>query len=204
MTRAVLPMGVGVNGHTSLRQRLLTLLAGFFGFVMTAVFSAIPGSAVADVIRIGATETANAAGTGASAATVASLDRDRRSARVGAAVASTARAESRDTSVSACGTGVLPPAVPDGASSAAAVLHPGSSAVDGAGDGRRDAAASRAHDALHITSARTYDPGVVVLSADVQAGVGRRVAVIVARSTPPPTVSTSAVRTRGPPPSTGS
>ncbi|GAA0368384.1 hypothetical protein NE235_03900 [Actinoallomurus spadix] len=66
-----------MKGHTELRRRLLTLLAGFFGFVITVVLSAIPGTAVAGVVRVGGGESANAAGTGGPAATVSALDRSR-------------------------------------------------------------------------------------------------------------------------------
>ncbi|GAA4634157.1 hypothetical protein GCM10023196_074590 [Actinoallomurus vinaceus] len=169
-------MGVGVNGRTSSQQRLLTLLAGFFGFVMTAVLAAIPGTAVADVMRAGGTESANTAGTGGSAATVASLDRGRRSART-AVAADTARILGRGTPAH-----VVPPEAPDTA-----------------------AAQATARDVLRFAAAGAHHAGVVVLPVGTGAGEGRRVAdVIAARSVAPPAVFTSAVRLRGPPPGTGS
>ncbi|WP_460355134.1 hypothetical protein [Actinoallomurus acanthiterrae] len=108
-----------MKSRTLLRGRLLTLLAGFFGFVMTAVLAAIPGTAVADVIRVGSGETANAAGTGGSAATVAALDRS--SGRSRAAPAGTPHGPRRGVSafVRVVEAGAF--AVPNGSAAADAI-----------------------------------------------------------------------------------
>ncbi|WP_067455687.1 hypothetical protein [Actinomadura macra] len=70
-----------MNGHTSRHQRLLMLLAGFFGFAVTATLSIVPGSGVAEVIRAGTAAAANSAGS-RDAARTAAANRDRRSTAV--------------------------------------------------------------------------------------------------------------------------
>ncbi|MQY05140.1 hypothetical protein [Actinomadura macrotermitis] len=42
-----------MNEHVCRHQRLLAVLAGLFGFAVTATLSAVPGSGVAEVIRAG-------------------------------------------------------------------------------------------------------------------------------------------------------
>ncbi|WP_131740070.1 hypothetical protein [Actinomadura roseirufa] len=68
-----------MNGHAPRRQRLLVLLAGFFGLAVTSTLSIVPGTGVAEVIRAGAAAAANSAGNREPAAKAA-LNRDRRTA----------------------------------------------------------------------------------------------------------------------------
>ncbi|MCO6011261.1 hypothetical protein NE236_40560 [Actinoallomurus purpureus] len=210
--------GVGVKSHTLLRRRLLTLLAGFFGFFMTAVLAAIPGTAVADVIRVGNAESANAAGTGGSAATVAALDRGRGSGHSRAALAGAAHVPRRG----APAPSHVPPA-PAHATGTGASVVPGRSATADA-IGRPSFAAEVAHPAPatdHVRGERAAasrspvgdapaadrsGPGAVTPAAAVDhARASRRVAAVVAAHTrPSPAVFTSAVSLRGPPSHTGS
>ncbi|WP_433333518.1 hypothetical protein [Spirillospora sp. CA-294931] len=58
-----------MNSHISRRRRLLMLLAGLFGFVVTTAFSVFPGtSGLAEVVRAGTAAAANIAGSRAPAA----------------------------------------------------------------------------------------------------------------------------------------
>ncbi|MEV5705127.1 hypothetical protein [Actinoallomurus sp. NPDC052274] len=222
-----------MNSHTGLRRRLLTLLAGFFGFVITVVLSAIPGTAVAEVIRVG--ETANAAGTGGSAATVAALDRSRRSKHSRAAPADTPGDRGTRVPSSTSNAGVL--AVPDedgtadttGRRPVTTAVAPGSPATDHAEGGHR-AASGRSPSGAAPTTAGGGRLGTVSAavgwgrpdvvsakaggagpSAAVPAGeehvraVPRAIiAVVAVRTVTPSAVFLSAVSLRGPPPHTGS
>ncbi|MEV0403881.1 hypothetical protein [Actinoallomurus sp. NPDC050550] len=212
-----------MKSRTLLRGRLLTLLAGFFGFVMTAVLAAIPGTAVADVIRVGSGETSNAAGTGGSAATVAALDRG--SGRSRAAPAGTAHVPRRLASafVRMVGAGAF--AVPRGSAAADAIERPsfGTAAAHPVADRTRAGRTA----AVHLVADRIgagrgtvasrllagdepaadrAGPGSAVPAASVDhARTSRRVAAVVAaHSVAPPAVFTSAVSLRGPPSHTGS
>jgi hypothetical protein len=162
--------GVGVKSRTLLRGRLLTLLAGFFGFVMTAVLAAIPGTAVADVIRVGSGETANAAGTGGSAATVAALDRG--SGRSRAAPAGTPHGPRRGASafVRVVEAGAF--AVPRGSAAADAIERPsfGTAAAHPVADRARAARTAAAH--LVAGRARAGRTATAHLVAD-RVGAGR-------------------------------
>jgi hypothetical protein len=71
-----------VRDRTARQRRLLMLLAGFFGFAVTATLSIVPGSGVAEVIRAGTAAAANSAGNRETAARSAALNRDRRPAAV--------------------------------------------------------------------------------------------------------------------------
>lgn len=62
--------------RTSRERRLVMLLAGFFGFAMTATLSVVPNAAAVEIVRIGTA--AAASGTG-SRGLAASPARDRRS-----------------------------------------------------------------------------------------------------------------------------
>ncbi|MEV5748046.1 hypothetical protein AB0L00_09525 [Actinoallomurus sp. NPDC052308] len=174
-----------MKSHTGLRRRLLTLLAGFFGFVITVVLSAIPGTAVAEVIRVG--ETANAAGTGGSAATVAALDRSRRSKHSRAAPADT--------------PGDRGTTAPSRTSSAGALAVP-----DEDGPGTVSAVAGRGRLGAVSAKAGGAGPGAAVSAVADRVRVVRRAitAVVAARTVTPSAVFLSAVSLRGPPPHTGS
>ncbi|WP_242885562.1 hypothetical protein [Actinomadura litoris] len=71
-----------MRDRTARQRRLLALLAGFFGFAVTATLSIVPGSGVAEVIRAGTAAAANSAGNRETAARSAALSRDRRPAAV--------------------------------------------------------------------------------------------------------------------------
>ncbi|WP_242900997.1 hypothetical protein [Actinomadura terrae] len=71
-----------MRDRTARQRRLLMLLAGFFGFAVTATLSIVPGSGVAEVIRAGTAAAANSAGNREAAGRSAALNRDRRPAAV--------------------------------------------------------------------------------------------------------------------------
>lgn len=60
--------GWAVRSQVADRRRLLTLLAGFFGFAITAVFSVIPGTTASDVVRARTLEVTSSPATAAPAA----------------------------------------------------------------------------------------------------------------------------------------
>jgi hypothetical protein len=209
--------------RTLLRGRLLTLLAGFFGFVMTAVLAAIPGIAVADVTRVGRGETANAAGTGGSAATVAALDRG--SGRSRAAPAGTPHLPRRGASafVRVVEAGAF--TLPSGSAAADAIEGPsfGTAAVHPVADRARTGRTAAVHQVADRVgtgrgtvasrflagdepAADRAGPGPAVPAASGDhARTSRHVAAVVAaHSVAPPAVFTTAVSLRGPPTHTGS
>jgi hypothetical protein len=203
-------MGVGVSDHILRRRRLLMLLAGFFGFVMTAVISVMPGSTAAEAFRANTAADANRVGTGDSLA-AAILGRSRHShsplgATTGAA--STARAESAEgAGTPEAGGGSDPATVRGGVSAAASTFGRLRCAADGVGAGCRDSARSQAsvRGAPRSAVSKPYGLGVVLLPAETGVGADRRVAgVVVEHAAVPPAVFTSAVRGRGPPSITGS
>ncbi|GAA4609205.1 hypothetical protein GCM10023195_36870 [Actinoallomurus liliacearum] len=210
-----------MKSHTGLRRRLLTLLAGFFGFVITVVLSAIPGTAVAEVIRVG--ETANAAGTGGSAATVAALDRSRRSKHSRAAPVDTPGDRGATVPSRTSSAGAL--AVPDEDGTAdttgrrpfTKAVAPGSPTTDRAAGEHRTASARSPSDTASTTAGRDCPravsakaggagPGAAVPAVADRVRTVRRAitAVVAARTVTPPAVFLSAVSLRGPPPHTGS
>jgi hypothetical protein len=65
-----------VSDRTSRQRRLVMLLAGFFGFAMTATLSVVPNAAAVEIVRIGTAAAASGAGSRGIASSPA---RDRRS-----------------------------------------------------------------------------------------------------------------------------
>ncbi|MWA00619.1 hypothetical protein F8568_009550 [Actinomadura sp. LD22] len=66
-----------MDDRTSRQRRLLMLLAGLFGFAMTATLSAVPNAAAVEIVRVGTAAAASGAG---SRGIAPSLARDRRAA----------------------------------------------------------------------------------------------------------------------------
>ncbi|MFB4300731.1 hypothetical protein [Actinomadura sp. NTSP31] len=65
-----------MSDRTSRQRRLVMLLAGFFGFAMTATLSVVPNAAAVEIVRIGTAAASSGAGSRGQAS---SLARDRRS-----------------------------------------------------------------------------------------------------------------------------
>ncbi|MBO2458840.1 hypothetical protein [Actinomadura violacea] len=66
-----------MDDRTSRQRRLVRLLAGFFGFALTATLSVVPNAAAVEIVRIGTAAAASGAGSRGLASSPA---RDRRSA----------------------------------------------------------------------------------------------------------------------------
>jgi hypothetical protein len=200
-------MGVGVSGHILRRRRLLMLLAGFFGFVMTAVISVMPGSTTAVVFRANTAADANRVGTGDSLA-AAILGRSRHShSPLGATTGAASTESAESAGKPEAGGGSDPATVRGGASAAAAAFGRLRCAADGSSTGCRDSARSQAsvRGAPRSAVSKPYGLGVVLPPGETGVGADRRVAgVVVEHAAVPPAVFTSAVRGRGPPSSTGS